>query len=88
MRFTDTGLNNEDLSLEVQARHRADAAIISRTALAAADQLISALGTASLTSGLPAERALRDIHTMASHFRVQPEPACELYGKVLLDLED
>jgi alkylation response protein AidB-like acyl-CoA dehydrogenase len=84
----DTGLNNEDLSLEVQARHRADAAIISRTALAAADQLISALGTASLTSGLPAERALRDIHTMASHFRVQPEPACELYGKVLLDLED
>jgi len=84
----DTGLDGEDLGLEMQARHRADAAIISRTALAAADQLISALGTTALTSGLPAERALRDVHTMASHFRVQPEPACELYGKVLLGVED
>ncbi len=80
----DAGLNDEDLSLEVQARHRADAAIIARTALAAADQLLSALGTSALASGLPAERAWRDIHTMASHFRVQPEPACELYGNVLL----
>jgi 3-hydroxy-9,10-secoandrosta-1,3,5(10)-triene-9,17-dione monooxygenase len=84
----DAGVNDEDLSVEVQARHRADAAIISRTALDAADQLLSALGTSALGSGLPAERALRDIHTMASHFRVQPEPACELYGKVLLGLEE
>jgi hypothetical protein len=30
---------------------------------------------------------LRDIHIMASHFRVQPETPCELYGKVLLGLE-
>jgi len=83
----DAGLNDLDLSVEVQARHRADAAIISRTALAAADQLLSALGTTVLRSGSAAERALRDIHTMASHFRVQPEPACDLYGKVLLGLE-
>jgi alkylation response protein AidB-like acyl-CoA dehydrogenase len=83
----DAGLKEEDLSIEVQARHRADAAIISRTALAAADHLLAALGTTVLRSGSPAERALRDIHTMASHFRVQPEPACELYGKVLLGLE-
>lgn len=84
----DAGLNDEDLSLEVQARHRADAAIIARTALTATDHLLSALGTSALTSGLPAERALRDIHTMASHFRVQPEPACELYGRVLLGLDE
>jgi len=83
----DAGLNDLDLSVEVQARHRADAAVISRTALAAADQLIAALGTTALRSGSAAERALRDIHTMASHFRVQPEPPCELYGKVLLGLE-
>ena len=83
----DTGLADEDLSLDVQARHRADAAIISRTALAAADGLLCALGTTALACGTPAERALRDIHTMASHFRVQPEPACELFGKVLLGLE-
>jgi alkylation response protein AidB-like acyl-CoA dehydrogenase len=81
------GSEDEDLSLEAQSRHRADAALISRTALAAADSLLSALGTTALASGTPAERALRDIHTMASHFRVQPEPACELYGKVLLGLE-
>jgi len=83
----DAGLNDEDLSLESQARHRADAAIISRTALVAADHLVSSLGTTALASGLAAERALRDIHTMSSHFRLQPEPACELYGRVLLGLE-
>jgi 3-hydroxy-9,10-secoandrosta-1,3,5(10)-triene-9,17-dione monooxygenase len=84
----DAGLADEDLSLEAQARHRADAAIISRTALTAADSLLSTLGTTALACGSPVERALRDIHTMASHFRVQPEPACELYGKVLLGLEE
>ena len=53
----DAGLKEEDLSIEVQARHRADAAIISRTALAAADHLLAALGTTVLRSGSPAERS-------------------------------
>lgn len=81
------GLDRRDLSLETQARHRADAAIIARTALAAADSLVEALGGSIFRAGHPIERLFRDIHAMATHHRVQPEPACELYGKVLLEAE-
>jgi 3-hydroxy-9,10-secoandrosta-1,3,5(10)-triene-9,17-dione monooxygenase len=80
----EAGINRRDLSLESQARHRADAAIIARTALAASDSLVSALGGSILRAGHPIERLFRDIHSVATHHRVQPEPACELYGKVLL----
>jgi alkylation response protein AidB-like acyl-CoA dehydrogenase len=83
----EAGINKRDLSLESQARHRADAAIIARTALAAADSLVRALGGSIFRAGHPMERLFRDIHTVATHYRVQPEPACELYGKVLLEIE-
>lgn len=81
------GLDRRDLSLETQARHRADAAIIARTALTAADGLAGSLGGSIFRTGHPIERLFRDIHAMATHYRVQPEPACELYGKVLLESE-
>lgn len=83
----EAGIWKRDLSLETQARHRADAAIIARTALAAADALVKALGGSIFRAGHPVERLFRDIHTVATHYRVQPEPACELYGKVLLEGE-
>jgi alkylation response protein AidB-like acyl-CoA dehydrogenase len=83
----EAGVNKRDLSLETQARHRADAAIIARTALAAADSLVRALGGSIFRAGHPIERLFRDIHSVATHYRVQPEPACELYGKVLLGVE-
>ena len=82
----EAGVNKRDLSLETQARHRADAAIIARTALAAADSLVRALGGSVFRAGHPIERSFRDIHVVATHFRVQPEPACELYGKVLMEV--
>jgi alkylation response protein AidB-like acyl-CoA dehydrogenase len=82
----EAGINKRDLSLETQARHRADAAIIARTALAAADSLVRALGGSVFRAGHPIERLFRDIHVVATHFRVQPEPACEVYGKVLLEV--
>lgn len=81
----EAGINKRDLSLETQARHRADAAIIAHTALTAADTLARALGGSVFRAGHPVERLLRDIQTVATHYRVQPEPACELYGKVLLE---
>ena len=83
----ESGINRRDLSLETQARHRADAAIIARTALAAADSLVEALGGSIFRGGHPIERLFRDIHAMATHHRVQPEPACESYGKALLEAE-
>ena len=83
----EAGANKRDLSLETQARHRADAAIIARTALVAVDSLVSVLGGSVFCAGHPIERLFRDIHVVATHYRVQPEPACELYGKVLLGVE-
>jgi 3-hydroxy-9,10-secoandrosta-1,3,5(10)-triene-9,17-dione monooxygenase len=83
----DQAVAGEDLSVEVQARHRADAAVLSRSALAAAERLFCALGGSILAAGHPAARALRDIYSVATHWRVQPEPACELYGRVLLGLD-
>jgi alkylation response protein AidB-like acyl-CoA dehydrogenase len=83
----EAGIKRQDLSLETQARHRADAAVIARTALDAADTLVEALGGSVFRAGHPIERIFRDVHTMATHHRVQPEPAYELYGKVLLECE-
>jgi alkylation response protein AidB-like acyl-CoA dehydrogenase len=82
----EAGINKRDLSLETQARHRADAAIIARTALAAADSLVRALGGSVFRAGHPIELLFRDIHAVATHFRVQPEPVCELYGRVLMEV--
>ncbi len=76
-----------ELEIEVQARHRADAAVISRTALAAAERLFCALGGSVLDPAHPATRAFRDIHVMATHWRVQPEPPCEVYGRILLGVD-
>jgi alkylation response protein AidB-like acyl-CoA dehydrogenase len=79
------GISKCDLPLEVQARHRADAAIIARTALDAADGLVRLLGGSVFQRSHPIERLFRDIHVMSTHHRVQPEPACELYGRVLVE---
>jgi len=54
---------------------------------AAAESLVRALGGSVFRAGHPVERLFRDIRVVATHFRVQPEPACELYGKVLLETE-
>jgi 3-hydroxy-9,10-secoandrosta-1,3,5(10)-triene-9,17-dione monooxygenase len=81
------GLQNRELSLETQARHRADAAIIAHTASVAADRLATMLGGSAFRVGHPLERLLRDLRAVATHFRVQLEPACELYGKVLMQDE-
>jgi len=83
----DHAVAGGELSVEIQARHRADAAVISRSALAAAERLLCALGGSILIAEHPTARALRDIYSVATHWRVQPEPACELYGRVLLGLE-
>lgn len=77
----------EELSLEVQARHRADAAVLSRIALSAAERLFCALGGSLLSTGSAVERAFRDIHAVSSHWRIQPEIPCETYGRILLGLD-
>jgi alkylation response protein AidB-like acyl-CoA dehydrogenase len=83
----DWAVAGEDLTVEIQARHRADSALIARIALSSADQLLCALGGSLLPASSPIERAFRDVHAMATHWRVQPEPSCELYGRVLLGLD-
>lgn len=83
----DTAAAGAAFAVETRARYRMDAALISRTALAAADRLFNAIGGSLLPTGTPLERYFRDIHAMASHFLLQPEPAGELYGRALLGLD-
>jgi 3-hydroxy-9,10-secoandrosta-1,3,5(10)-triene-9,17-dione monooxygenase len=49
--------------------------------------MFNAVGGSLLPTGSPLERAFRDIHAMASHFLLQPEPAAELHGRALLGLD-
>jgi 3-hydroxy-9,10-secoandrosta-1,3,5(10)-triene-9,17-dione monooxygenase len=72
---------------EQRTRYRMDAALISRTALTAADRMFNAVGGSLLPTGSPLERGFRDIHAMASHYLLQPEPAAELHGRALLGLD-
>ena len=85
--MVDVAARGEAFTLDQRARYRMDAALISRTALAAADRMFNAVGGSLLPSGAPLERCFRDIHAMASHFLLQPEPAAELYGRTLLGLD-
>ena len=73
-------------SLEDRARLRIGTALAARTALAAADRAIAAVGGSLLPQGGPLERGFRDIHAMASHFLLQLDPSAEAYGRLLLDL--
>ena len=61
--------------------------LLGGTALAAAERLFCALGGSVLDPAHPATRAFRDIHVMATHWRVQPEPPCEVYGRILLGVD-
>ncbi len=83
----DTAAAGRTFTTAQRARYRMDAALVSRTALAAADRVFNAVGGSLLPTGAPLERCFRDIHSMASHFLLQPEPAGELYGRVLLGLD-
>jgi 3-hydroxy-9,10-secoandrosta-1,3,5(10)-triene-9,17-dione monooxygenase len=83
----ETAARGATFTVGQRARYRMDAALISRTALAAADRMFNAIGGSLLPSGAPLERCFRDIHAMASHFLLQPEPAAELYGRTLLGLD-
>jgi alkylation response protein AidB-like acyl-CoA dehydrogenase len=77
---------HEAFTQEQRARYRADAALASRMAVAAAGRLVATCGGAILPQG-PVERFFRDIHGMASHFLLQAEVGGELYGKTLYGLE-
>lgn len=77
---------HKPFSTEQRARYRADAAIAARTAVTAADRMVSACGGAILPQG-PLERAFRDVRGMASHFLLQPEIGGELYGRTLYGLD-
>ncbi len=74
------------LSLEARAAMRTRFAVASRTALQTAQQLFASLGGSILPSGSRIERLFRDIHAMSSHMLLQPDPAGEAYGRLLVGL--
>jgi 3-hydroxy-9,10-secoandrosta-1,3,5(10)-triene-9,17-dione monooxygenase len=75
------------LSLEERAAMRMRFALMSRQALAASQRMLAHLGGSLLPSGTRIERAYRDLTAMSTHFLLQPEPAGEAYGRLLLGLE-
>ena len=70
---------------EQRTRYRTNGPLICDTALAACDDLVRNLGGSLLPVG-PLERYFRDLHSMASHFLMQVNPAAELHGRALLGL--
>ena len=81
----DLAAAGERFSVEDRTRYRTSGAIICDTALAAGNDLVRSLGGSLLPLG-PIERYFRDLHSMASHFLMQANPAAELYGLALLGL--
>ncbi len=75
------------LSPEERGLSRTKIAVASRHALGSAQRMFAAVGGALLPEGTRVERLFRDVHAMASHFLLQPEPIGELYGRLLLGLE-
>lgn len=82
----DQAVAGHPFTPEQRARYRVDGATICDVALDASDQLIRNLGGSLLPLG-PVERYFRDLHSMASHFLMQVNPAAELYGRALLGMQ-
>lgn len=74
-------------SVADRARYRLHCALISRTVLSAADRLFALAGGSLIQNGGALQRAFRDLHTMTTHFLMQPDITGEVYGRVLLGLE-
>jgi len=81
----DQAASGRGFSEEQRTRYRTDGAMISDLALVATDALSRSLGGSLLPNG-PIERCFRDVHSMASHFLMQINPAAELLGRKLVDL--
>lgn len=70
-------------TIEQRTLYRTNGTTICDTALEAAGDLVRNLGGSLLPRG-PVERYFRDLHSMASHFLMQANPAAELLGRALL----
>lgn len=82
----DLAALNHTFTPQDRAKYRADAAIIAETTMSAVNIMIRNLGGSLLPNG-PIERCFRDLHSMASHFLLQTNPAAELLGRTLLGLD-
>lgn len=76
-----------EFSIGDRARYRMHCALVCRTVLGAVDRLAVLAGGNLIRNGSAIERAFRDLHTMATHFLMQPDVTGEAYGRVLLGLE-
>lgn len=81
----DRAAAGEHFSIADRTRYRTNGTTICDTALAAGNDLVRSLGGSLLPQG-PIERYFRDLHSMASHFLMQANPAAELHGLALLGL--
>ncbi|MBB5214589.1 hypothetical protein [Parapusillimonas granuli] len=82
----DRGAAGHDFVAADRAKYRANAATIADATMAAVNVMVRNIGGSLLPNG-PIERCFRDLHSMASHFLLQTNPAAELFGRALLGLE-
>ena len=76
------------LDFRTRARVRADAGHVAKTVTDAISTLVSAYGAGAFAESNPLQRIWRDSNTAARHALVLPPVCEELYGKVLLGVND
>lgn len=86
-RLVERTLADHPLSIAEKAALRARIALCAQQALKVSQTVFHAVGGAILPAPSRLERGLRDIHGMASHFLLQPDPTGEIHGRVLLGLD-
>lgn len=75
------------VSLAERARIRTQFAVAARDALSTCQDLFALIGGSLLPEGTRLEGLFRDMHTMSTHFLLQPDIIGEAYGRLLLGLE-
>jgi alkylation response protein AidB-like acyl-CoA dehydrogenase len=78
--------SGRSFSLDERAKYRAHCSSIARTVLHASDRLFALTGGGLIKTGSALERYFRDLHSMTTHFLMQPDVTNETYGRVLLGL--
>lgn len=75
------------ISVEDRAKIRTQFAVAARDALTTCQELFALIGGSLLPEGTRLDGLFRDIHTMSTHFLLQPDITGEAYGRLLLGLE-
>jgi 3-hydroxy-9,10-secoandrosta-1,3,5(10)-triene-9,17-dione monooxygenase len=81
------GLAGEEQGVEPRARYRLHIAYAVQLCVRAVDRLVAVQGAHGIAAAHPVQRALRDVHGIASHGGLAWDAAASTYGKVAFGVE-